>query len=814
MISGKLQIFILGFFLIFLGVHSESSLLPEGTVSLSKYDLSEQSKDNSAESSSSPLFPERTMIDGSLNDAPIEKTSDSSILESSKSASSRNVPSFVDASKSDQSVLEEKSGLFTENLDEKQDRSASPTFPALSEYSISKASEGSISPLVEKSKSSTDYEKLLDEHEEKFQSEYSPKNQEESIMLLEDPNYTVEDALALLRKQRKIHESAKGKNRKSSESFASEYESERIESPTLKYDETSRSGEKEQSISSIQEDQQYDELTFVPKELSLPRENERERSTTIPITSNFESSKKDATVEESRSSLDKSLKEPEPLTEEESEGIILEKSEEVEDSDLYKPPFSEKSRSSKSVEDEMSNLSENTVSEKEKTAVVPSENTISAGNQVSQEEQSSDEEVKGQVEPQIVTIPSSVSSIDNDAVKESQHSENNEASTSPKLESPIIGTESESENENENETDDSQQTLNEAERSSDPSDSGSEIVPEQEEENSFNRSLLEEKEPSVGADEFSHEEFMERTQNSPQSDNSPLLHAETFRNEDSANQLRGILLPLVDMFQVSIGCAAPCPYQRYFIQTDRVLKRIAKVEAKTIEMLNIMKKAREVTIKEVSDIFKFHNTAAKRRALLFVQKYVKSIKLLHFKVDSAKKIVFLALKTRIILQLLPSKYSRDYSSEELERISSQIDLAVNEYNSLRNALGSKTIKYGLLKYLSLNDYDPKIKSIRSILESELSGYLSKLPTFQKFVSRHRKLAFTLHEMMNKAGYPVKKRFFMVDRKGLSKEHLKLYKKKVNEDSKQAKNRLGKEYQKFKSSQENKWKNFAKRVNSS
>ncbi|KAL3130087.1 ATRX [Cryptosporidium hominis] len=811
MISGKLQVFILGFFLIFLGVHSESSLLSEGTVSLSKYDLSEHSKDNSADSSISPLFPERTMIDGSLNDAPIEKASDSSILESSKSASSKNVPSFVDASKSDQSVLEEKSGLFTENLDEKQEGSASPTFPAPSEYSVSKVSEGSISPLVEKSKSSADYEKLLDEHDEKLQSEYSPKNQEESIMLLEDPNYTVEDALALLRKQRKIHESAKGKNRKSSESFASDYESERIESPTLKYDETSRSGEKEQSISSAPEDQQYDELTFIPKELSLPRENERERSATIPITSNFEPSKKDTTVEESRSSLDKSLKEPEPLTEEESEGIALEKSEEVEDSELYKAPFSEKSRSSKSVEDEMSNLSENSVSEKEKTALVPSENTISAGNQVSQEEQSSDEEVKDQVEPQIVTIPSSVSSIDNEGVKESQHSENNEASTSPKLESPIIGTESESEIENE--TDESQQPLNEADKSSDPRDSGSEIVPEQEEENSFNRSLLEEKEPSGGADEFSHEEFMERTQSSPQLDNSPLLHAETFRNEDSANQLRGILLPLVDMFQVSIGCAAPCPYQRYFIQTDRILKRIAKIEAKTIEMSNIMKKAREVTIKEVSDIFKFHNTAAKRRALLFVQKYLKSIKLLHFKVDSAKKIVFLALKVRIILQLLPSKYSRDYSSEELERISSQIDLAVNEYNNLRSALGSKTIKYGLLKYLSLNDYDSRIKSIRSILESELSGYLSKLPTFQKFVSRHRKLAFKLHDMMNKAGYPVKKRFFMVDRKGLSKEHLKLYKKKVNEDSKQAKNRLGKEYQKFKSSQENKWKNFTKKVNS-
>ncbi|POM82274.1 hypothetical protein CmeUKMEL1_01575 [Cryptosporidium meleagridis] len=811
MISGKLQIFIWGVFLIFLGVHSESSLLPDGTASLSKYDLSEQSRDNSPESSSS-LFPEQTAVDGSLSDSLNEKVSDSLISESSKSATSRNVPSFVDSSKTVQSILEEKSGLFSESLDEKQEESASPTFPVPSEYSVSKLSDGSISPLVEKSRSSTYYDKLLEEDDEKFQSEYSPKNQEESIMLMEDPNYTVEDALALLRKQRKIHESAKGKNKKSSESFASEYESERIESPTLKYDETSRTGGKEQSISSIPEDQQYDELTFVPKELTQQRENEREGSASIPITTNFESSKRDATLEESRSSFEKSLKEPEPLTEEESEGVILDKSEEVEDSNLYKAPFSESSRSSKSVENEMSNLPESSISEKEKTATALSENTISTDNQVSQEEQSSGEELKDQIEPQIVTIPLSVSSIGNDGVKESQNSENNEASTSPKLESPIIGTESESEIENN--ADESHQTLSEADKSSESNDLGPEIVPVREEETSFNRSLLEEKEPSGGADEFSHEEFMERTQKSPQSDNSPLLNAETFRNEDSANQLRGILLPLVDVFQVSVGCAAPCPYQRYFIQTDRVLKRISKIEAKTIEMLNIMKKAREVTIKEVSDIFKFHNTAAKRRALLFVQKYLKSIKLLHFKVDSAKKIVLLALKVRIILQLLPSRYSREYSSEELERISSQVDLAVNEYNNLRNSLGSKTIKYGLLKYLSLNDYDPKIKSIKSILESELSGYLSKLPTFQKFVSRHRKLAFTLHEMMNKAGYPVKKRFFMIDRKGLSKEHLKLYKKKVNEDSKQAKNRLGKEYPKFKNSQENKWRAFTKKVNSS
>ncbi|KAK9174575.1 putative signal peptide-containing protein [Cryptosporidium meleagridis] len=811
MISGKLQIFIWGVFLIFLGVHSESSLLPDGTASLSKYDLSEQSRDNSPESSSS-LFPEQTAVDGSLSDSLNEKVSDSLISESSKSATSRNVPSFVDSSKTVQSILEEKSGLFSESLDEKQEESASPTFPVPSEYSVSKLSDGSISPLVEKSRSSTYYDKLLEEDDEKFQSEYSPKNQEESIMLMEDPNYTVDDALALLRKQRKIHESAKGKNKKSSESFASEYESERIESPTLKYDETSRTGGKEQSISSIPEDQQYDELTFVPKELTQQRENEREGSASIPITTNFESSKRDATLEESRSSFEKSLKEPEPLTEEESEGVILDKSEEVEDSNLYKAPFSESSRSSKSVENEMSNLPESSISEKEKTATALSENTISTDNQVSQEEQSSGEELKDQIEPQIVTIPLSVSSIGNDGVKESQNSENNEASTSPKLESPIIGTESESEIENN--ADESHQTLSEADKSSESNDLGPEIVPVREEETSFNRSLLEEKEPSGGADEFSHEEFMERTQKSPQSDNSPLLNAETFRNEDSANQLRGILLPLVDVFQVSVGCAAPCPYQRYFIQTDRVLKRISKIEAKTIEMLNIMKKAREVTIKEVSDIFKFHNTAAKRRALLFVQKYLKSIKLLHFKVDSAKKIVLLALKVRIILQLLPSRYSREYSSEELERISSQVDLAVNEYNNLRNYLGSKTIKYGLLKYLSLNDYDPKIKSIKSILESELSGYLSKLPTFQKFVSRHRKLAFTLHEMMNKAGYPVKKRFFMIDRKGLSKEHLKLYKKKVNEDSKQAKNRLGKEYPKFKNSQENKWRAFTKKVNSS
>ncbi|KAH8584884.1 transcription regulator [Cryptosporidium sp. chipmunk genotype I] len=815
MISGKLQIFVLGFFLTFLGVFSESSLLSEGTVSLSRHDnFNEQSKDNTMETSSSPLFPEKSASNGSLSEAIVENTSDSSLVESSKSISPTNLASSTDISKSEQTVVEDKSGLFTENLDEKQEESASTTVPVNLEYSISKGSEGSSSPLVEKSKSKTDYEKLLEDHDTKYQSEYSPKNQEESIMLLDDPNYTVDDALALLRKQRKIHESAREKNKKSAENFGSEYEFDRIESPAImKYDESSRSKEDEQSISTNREAQpDEEELTFFPKELSLPKENERESSAPIRFTSNFETSKKESSPELSRSSFDKSHKEPEAAGVEESEPIALDKSnEETEDSNPYEIPVSEKSGSIKSVEDEMSNLGEKSISEKEKTLSSPSESTISLSNQVSQEdEQSGVEEEKDLNEPQIISIPSSVNSVDNDEVKESQPSEDNEASKSPKIESPIIGTESESETEND--ADNSNQALNEADTSSDPSNSGPEVPPEIDEENSLNR-VLESKEQS-GVDDFSQVEFMEGSQKSPQPDKSPLLNTETFRNEDSSNKLRGILLPLVDMFQVAIGCAAPCPYQRYFIQTDRILKRIAKTEAKTIELLNIMKKAREITIKEVSDIFKFHNTAVKRRALLFVQKYIKSIKLLHFKIDSAKKTVLLAMKVRILLQLLPSKYSGEYSSEELERLSSQIELALKEYSNIRSALGSKTIKYGLVKYLSLNDYDPKIKSIRSILEAELSNYVAKLPAFQKFVSRHRKLAFALHDMMNKAGYPVKKRFFMVDRKGLSKEHFTLYKKKVNEDSRQAKNRLGKEYSRFKNSQENKWKAFTKKVNSS
>ncbi|KAJ1608128.1 hypothetical protein OIY81_2743 [Cryptosporidium canis] len=809
----KLQALVLGFFLIILSAASEdsisieSSLVGNGDVSNGDFE------DQSLETSKSPLFGTTEASSSANVDAASETTTSDDFeqpAERPEQSTSLNLDELEEFKES--SLLDSKEGSTSFNG--AQDASRSPLFANIDASS----SEGSSSMLVDKSAENSGFEGSMD-FEQKERSEYSPKNQEESLLLLEDPNYTVDDALLLLKKQRKIQENARGRGKQAAEPdmHGLDYNQYTTEYPvdTEYYVPSFQDKTADLTVSSAQEHlSEEEESPLQAKELSPPKESE-DSPVSLPLPVNSEESRKDHVSEHSQSNSDASVEDPE-LISSYAEKSKSEGNDEISVSNPFDTPVSERSKSNKfglSIERESSKTLEKENGDLEQldlgNSLETPENEASVSR--SNDDVSNEEEDKVLSEPQIVSAPSSVSSPDeSEEEKSTESSTNNETSRSEKTENPDVDSESEPEGENKSVGE------NEALIDSYSNVQDTELIPEQDsDENSMNRSLLEARDQSAESGEFSQEQIMEKSQNIPQFEASPLLYSETLRNEESADRLRGILLPLVDMFQVSIGCAAPCPYQRYFIQTDRVLKRISKVEAKTIELLNIMKRAREITIKEVSDFFKFHQTAAKRRALLYVQKHLKAAKLLHFKIEAAKKTVLFALKIRIILQLLPSKYSREYTVEELDRFGPQVDLALQEYNGIRSSLGSKTLKYGVVRHLSLSDYDQKIHSFKSILDNDLAVFVSKMSTFQKFVSKHRKLSFALYEMMDKAGYPIKKKYFMVDRKGLTKEQLRLYKKKVSEDDKQAKNRLGKkEYAQFKNSKEGKWRQFSKKVYSS
>ncbi|KAJ1606487.1 hypothetical protein OJ253_2734 [Cryptosporidium canis] len=808
----KLQALVLGFFLIILSATSEdsisleSSLVGNGDVSNGDFE------DQSLETSKSPLLGATEASSSANADAASETTTSDDFeqpAERSEQSTSLNLDGLEELKES--SLLDSKED--STHFSGAQDASQSPLFANIDASS----SEDSSSMLVDKSVEKSGFEGSAD-FEQRERSEYSPKNQEESLLLLEDPNYTVDDALLLLKKQRKIQENARGRSKQAAEPdmHGSEYNQYTTEYPVDSeyYVPSFQDKTADLTASSAQEQlSEEEESPLQAKELSPPKESE-DSPVSLPLSLNSEESRKDHVSEHSQSNSDVSVEDPE-LISSYTEKSKSEGNDEISVSNPFDTPFSERSKSNQfglNIERESSKTLEKENGDLEQLDLGNSLETPENEASVSRSNDDvSNEEDKVLSEPQIVSAPSSVSSPDeSEEEKSTESSVNNETSKSEKTETPDVDSESEPEGENKSVGE------NEALVDSYSNVQDIELIPEQDsDENSLNRSLLEARDQSAESGELSQGQIMDKSQSIPQFEASPLLFSETLRNEESADRLRGILLPLVDMFQVSIGCAAPCPYQRYFIQTDRVLKRISKMEAKTIELLNIMKKAREITIKEVSDIFKFHQTAAKRRALLYVQKHLKAAKLLHFKIEAAKKTVLFALKIRIILQLLPSKYSREYTVEELDRFGIQVDLALKEYNGIRSSLGSKTLKYGIVRHLSLGDYDQKIHSFKSILDNDLAVFVSKMPTFQKFVSKHRKLSFTLYDMMDKAGYPIKKKYFMVDRKGLTKEQLRLYKKKVNEDDKQAKNRLGKkEYAQFKNSREGKWKQFSNKVYSS
>ncbi|KAF7457400.1 transcription regulator XNP/ATRX, DEAD-box superfamily [Cryptosporidium felis] len=742
-------------------------------------------------------------LDSSLSSPLIDESqgpvSESSILESSKESSlleEKTEHSGLQGDEQDESIIPEasKEEVISSSLLES---SGSPFIDDIHEFETSSKGDD-----IKKDT----HEKSLEETEDQIPIDYSPKSHEESILLLEDPNYTVDDALRLLKKQRKIQQNAL--ERSKGASFLNMYDFEDSKSPiTFKYGSVSpRSMEK--SFVSKKESSpelQDEELGFFPKELSPPRiEDEKE-------TSPFIGSGEPSTSEISQRASEKSVGIPDKVSE---ESEILSPYNPISEENVLEEPFHSPEPSIKikysesektgdgGLNAEASDEDSNRVSSEVIDENEQEQTRYEIGNE-NEEGSSKSSEASARMEgaSSELRVNMGLSDLDGELSEDSKLSLEQEAEVS-KAQKQV----------NHSPGSDTEYVIEE---------SSPEIVQEgSETSQSLQRKLLENRE-ELTEDPFSQDQEQGRLQDpenshelsrSGLSSSVELSNVNIFTNEHMANQLRGILLPLAEIFQIALGCAAPCHFRRYFIQTDRVLKNISKFEAKVVEISNIIKKAREITIKEVSDFFKFHQTAIKRRALLFVQKYLKSIRLLHLKIESARKTVLFALKTRILLQLLPNKYAGEYSNEELSNINSHVEFVLKEYESVRSQLGSKTLKFGLMKYLSLNDYDPTIEPIKIVLESELRQFLSKMPTFQKFSSKHRRLASALHEMMEKAGFPITKRFFMIDRKGLTKEQQKLYKKKVKSDEKQFKSRLGKkEYVQFKKSREQKWTDFNRKV---
>ncbi|KAH8742168.1 hypothetical protein FG386_003495 [Cryptosporidium ryanae] len=669
----------------------------------------------------------------------------------------------------------------------------------LSQDSLSQSDVEQTEASSESSLLGSELEQSASEASGEVTSNLSPKSHEESLMLLDDPNYTVDDALLLLKKQKRIQDAASGKtetpfitpltaketgstpsfgrpllSRLTKESSPIDYSAPKhsIKEPSITEhlsvklpasDKTIESFSRRVEKSHEDSDSGDDKLDLDESDYYVdvsPFEFENEPAKEVSMKEFSRKSDKSAQQEEDESETEKTAS-----------------STEVKSSEFVLSPLSHRDPSGGSYDVSISEVpAESPLNEKIPDGV-ELENEVSSGNE-------------GIVSPLIDEIPTNISNQDTENILSSTSSEESGADS--------------------NSNDDLPEPEHSLQRKL------LENNFEDAEEQSLENSLV-----NVGADQFDvsskDSSHSEKSASGSQPDefafkeiSVPAFEVDTYgENEHKANKLRGILLPVSELFQTSMGCASPCPYKRFIIQTDRVLKNISKFESKAMELYNIIKKAREITIKEVSDIFKFHETAIKRRALLFVQKYLKGIRLLLFKIDSAKKVVLLALKARILLQLLPTKNSSEYDQETLQKFYSNIEFVEKEYGNIRAILNSKTIKYGLMKYLFLNESEYSIEPIKVVLEKELVSFSSKMPTFQKFVSKHRNLAFAVADLMKKAGYPVKKKIFMIDRKGLTKEQQRLYKKKVNEDKKIIKSKLSKkDYKNFRKSQENKWNSFS------
>ncbi|KAK6587608.1 hypothetical protein RS030_91501 [Cryptosporidium xiaoi] len=829
MFSKKLRLAFLWFFLTTAYVLSEETT-SIGEPSLELSPLISEEKDDKLE--------EDIQIDESrLESSLSEKSEDDETVSGVEGTVSEPESSIIgDLSKVDETVHHEStpevSSLLGESMSPQDD---------LSKDAHDQSDFSSESSLIGGSES----EEVASEASRGQVSSFSPKSHEESLMLLEDPNYTVDDAFLLLEKQRKIQNEASGKKQSP------------FVTPLTSKETGSRTNLGKPLLSRLTKE--ASSLDFTSKNsISEPSVTEHS-SKSLPVSVG----PAEVSVEGSRSNLGKPLlsrltKEASSLDFTSKHSISEPSEPSVTEHSSKSLPVSvglaevsvDKSNGDSDLGDEKLDLKDpdydidvstfETDVENEPTKEASpkdsSENIEKSGQPMVYENESETEKTASASEDkssEFVPLPLSqreeVSSNPEVSVTkssdglelENEFSEENEVE-SPLIEPPakIISHQTESTSTSENSTTSS--SVNE--ETSVSGDNLQRRLLENSEDLGSDEQSLENALGSIGVDQFYVSEkdatADEKKSIDAQTDefvakeiSPPNLEVRKYdENEHKSNKLRGILLPVSELFQTCLGCASPCPYRRFIVQSDRVLKSISKFEAKALELYNIIKKAREITIKEVSDIFKFHETAIKRRALLFVQKYAKGIRVLLFKIDSAKKTVLLALKTRILLQLLPTKNSNEYSQEELQRFHSNIELVAKEYDNVRSVLNSKTMKYGLMKYLSLNENEYLIEPIKVVLERELLSFSNKMLTFQKFVSKHRNLALAVADLMKKAGYPVKKRFFMIDRKGLTKEQQRLYKKKVNEDRKTIRSKLNKkDYKNFKKAQEKKWSDFSNNV---
>ncbi|KAL7065929.1 hypothetical protein ACR3K2_36280 [Cryptosporidium serpentis] len=272
--------------------------------------------------------------------------------------------------------------------------------------------------------------------------------------------------------------------------------------------------------------------------------------------------------------------------------------------------------------------------------------------------------------------------------------------------------------------------------------------------------------------------------------------------------LRGGLLPSVAQLQNLLGCAPPCPYQRFFLQLDRTLKTISRDEAKLVKIVNIINIARYITMKETTNSLKSYNKHAKQRAFMFVQRYAKKIKKIQNNIKQYKKIVFITFTARLLLQKLPNKPLQRYSSEELVKLHEVIVVLEKEFSNLRLLIDNQpNLKITLIRLLSDSENKNYIKSIKIYLEEDIADISSKMLKFQKFVSRHGTLLKVLRKKMADAGYPINKKFVIFDRKGLSKEQHRAYVKSAQMDLKIKKQYLGKQYKEFNRKEAQKWKNL-------
>ncbi|EEA08238.1 uncharacterized protein CMU_019810 [Cryptosporidium muris RN66] len=300
------------------------------------------------------------------------------------------------------------------------------------------------------------------------------------------------------------------------------------------------------------------------------------------------------------------------------------------------------------------------------------------------------------------------------------------------------------------------------------------------------------------------EKFIEDTNKNLISKITPFV-AQLQRRSDI---LRGALLPSVVQLQNLLGCAPPCPYQRFCLQLDRTLKTISRDEAKLVKIVNIINIARYITMKETTNSLKSFNKHAKQRAFMFVQRYSKAIKKIQNNIKQYKKVVFITYIARLLLQRLPNKPLQRYSSEELVKLHEVIVVLEKEFSNLRLLVDNQPdLKITLIKLLSDSENRNYIKSIKMYLKEEIEDISARMLKFQKFISKHGTLLKVLRKKMADAGYPINKKFIIFDRKGLTKEQHRAYVKSAQMDLKIKKQYLGKQYKEFNRKEAQKWKDL-------